>query len=81
MAAKIWASVSIKGPGMNSGPTVTSLALAHSRSRLKACIAICWSVVEEYQFGLITGGSLISADEIVTFPRETGATRATRNEL
>lgn len=41
--------------------------------RLYAVMASCRSVSVESQFGLITGGSAVSADWIVMLPREVGA--------
>ena len=53
------------------------LLAAISRALLNPATATSWSVVDESQFGLIRGGSVVFVDRMLTLPRETGATMAT----
>ena len=53
------------------------LALAIILARLKASTPTSRSVVDVSQLGLMSGLSIVSAETIVTLPRERGATRAT----
>ena len=80
MKCRICASVWTDGPGTDSGPTVRSLAVASSRSRLKACTSTSWSVVEASQLGSTSGRTAVSDELMVTVPRDNGATRTAMNE-
>ena len=72
--ARIWLSVEYCFPGKNSSfpTTIGAMALLWNmaRIRLYAVMASCRSVSVDSQFMLITGGSVVSADLMVTLPRE-----------
>ncbi len=76
MKFRIWASVVTFGPGRYSSPMVMLFMFYHAYLvRLKPARATSTSACAVSQFGLMRGGSMVSGDVIVTFPREIGATR------
>ena len=70
MNSSICASVCVSGPGAISGPIVIPVAMATCLALLKPCTASSWSVLVSNKFGLTQGLSWLSAEVMVTFPRD-----------
>ena len=73
--SRICSSDCTDGPGKNSGPTASPVALTSCLIRWKAATANSWSVEVPYQLGYIRGLIAVSVEFNVTFPRDVGATR------